>query len=479
MGQEIDQIRFDEAAFSRFEELLRQETEQLAQWFRQGRLENRGGCCGYELEAWLIDANGAPAPVNETFLSALNDPEVVPELSTFNFELNSTPQIKNATMFSQLEAELEERWRRCRQSAKTLDSRVLLIGTLPSLTDNALTLDRISSQQRYYALNREILERRKGEPLQIDICGEHDRLRLSHNDVMTEAATTSLQIHLQVPASRATAFYNAALIASAPMVAASANSPFLFGARLWEETRIPLFEQAVSAPAFYDKPGHVVDRVTFGTRYANDSLMEVFTENLDGFPVLLPVVDLPNKHELAHLRLHNGTIWRWNRPLIGFSADGTPHLRIEHRVAAAGPSIIDTIANICLFYGLVHALTQSEIAPESRLPFEHARANFYQAAELGLEARVFWLDGHEHSLRSLLLEQLIPQATEALAALGISTDEIDRYLKRTVAERVDSRQTGACWQRRFTEAHGTDFHQLVQTYYQHQQSGLPVHQWPL
>lgn len=477
MGQEIDRSEFSVSEQKQFLERLQSETATLDHWFHTDAFDRHSGHCGFELEGWLVGRDYRPAAENERFLKALDDPLVVPELSKFNFELNSKPHIPDRNVFKHMHRELRERWERCVRCASTLGLMPVQIGTLPTLRDDQLTMANISPLQRYFALNKQILQQRQGTPLRIDISGDREQLQVEHRDVMTESATTSLQIHLQVNVEQAVRFYNASQIAAAPMVALCANSPFLFGKQLWEETRIPLFEQSVSAPAFYDRPGHIVDRVTFGTRYTENSLMEIFEENLSGFPVLLPMLFENAQASLDHLRLHNGTIWRWNRPLIGFNSDGTPHLRLEHRVASAGPSVPDVIANIAFYYGLVHWLANNDDPPETLLPFAQARANFYQAARHGFDTDIFWLDGREHSLRRLLLDELLPAARQTLTAMGVDRGDVDYYYGGILEPRVRGGQNGARWQKRFIGEHGPDFALMTRAYCERQNRHIPVHEW--
>jgi hypothetical protein len=292
---------------------------------------------------------------------------------------------------------------------------------------------------------------------------------------MLESAATSLQMHLQVSQEQAVRFYNAAHILSAPTVAVAANGAYLFGKDLWDDTRIPLFEQAVAVWGGGGSSESSIARVTFGSGYARESLLECFVENLERYPVLLPVVFPNEPTEFHHVRLHNGTIWRWNRPLIGVDAAG-PHLRLEHRVASAGPSIVDVMANMALFYGLAYAFVEDVPPPETRLPFAKTRANFYAAARYGLDSRVIWVDGREVGVRSLLLERLIPMAREHLQALGVDNGDIGYYLG-IVQERLRLGRTGAAWQRAFVTKHGPDMGALVAAYAAHQRSGRPVHEW--
>jgi hypothetical protein len=239
---------------------------------------------------------------------------------------------------------------------------------------------------------------------------------------------------------------------------------------------VPLFEQSVAAHEPDTDPAS--RRVSFGRGYVADGLAELFAENQTRFPVLLPVVSDGPIDQLAHLRLHNGTIWRWNRPLIGFDHDGTPHLRIEHRALPAGPSIIDMAANAAFFTGIAGALHSREPPPEQGLRFEQARANFYAAARDGLDATIAWADMTAVNVRALILEQLLPLAHEGLRMLGVDGDDITRYLG-VIEHRVQLRRTGAAWQCAYVDRHGRDCRRLTAAYLENQRSGAPVHEWPL
>lgn len=476
MGQDISRSAFTRQDFWRFQARLREETTRLADWFRTERLAPNGGVGGFEIEAWLVDRQGRPAPLNQAFLERLADPLVVPELSVFNIELNTPPLPLHGDALQQMHANLENLWQRCQRVAAELDATVMLIGIPPTLRVQDLSLDHMSCRERYRAINEQILSRRHGQPMELAIHGV-ETLHLTHPDVMLEAATTSFQTHLQVAARDAAVFFNAALALSAPMVAVAANSPLLFGKVLWQETRIPLFEQGVALAGGDHSDDPSYRRVSFGGGYIRDSLLELFAENLAHYPPLLPVdLSAEPATQLPHLRLHNGTIWRWNRPLLGFEADGTPHLRIEHRVMPAGPSIPDTIANATLYYGLVHGLAQTRPPVGETLEFAQCRANFYSAARDGLRAEVVWLNGRRLPLQRLLLEELLPLARRGLQALEIDTADVTEYLD-IIAARVTSGRTGTGWQQGFIARHGSDFTALTLAYLDRQRSGRPVHEW--
>lgn len=476
MGQEIGLTQFTAEDFRAFATRLSEESALLQHELAAGKFADTGYVGGFELESWLIDHNHFPAPINETYLARLADPLVVPELSKFNVELNGTPQALQGNALSRMEAELTGTWRRCLDVAHTLDASLVMIGILPTIRESELVLQNISPLNRYFALNEQVLARRAGKPITIDIDGR-EQLHMVHHDVMLEAATTSFQVHLQTPAHESLRYYNASLILSAPIVAACANSPYLFEKDLWDETRIPLFEQAVDLGGFHGL-ADPERRVTFGSGYLQNSPFECFEENLRAYPVLLPIhFDTPPE-QYAHVRLHNGTIWRWNRMLIGFDDEQQPHLRIEHRVIPSGPSIVDQIANAALYLGLAHFYAQDSQAPETRLPFDTARENFYAAARTGLDAHITWLDGTPTDMRSLLLDELIPQAVYGLKQLGIERDEAEHYLG-IVRARVASGQTGSAWQRAYVDKVGRDWLRLSATYLSEQRSGAPVHEWNL
>jgi hypothetical protein len=471
VGEEIKSASFAPADFDRFEKRLRQETATARAMFDNKVFSESGYSLGFEIEAWLLDHGFFPNPVNEAFLAAIRHPLVVPELSRFNVELNCTPEPLAGDVFTRMTRELTDLWARCEEVAHGLDTNIVMIGTLPVIRDEDLRLENISPLKRYYALNHEVLRRRGGRGIKVAISGA-DTLRSEHQDVMLEAATTSFQIHLKTPAALAHLYWNASAMASGPLIAAAGNAPFLFGKDLWRETRIPLFEQAVDLPG-----GAGVPRVGFGSGYLRQSLFELFADNAANYPVLLPLHFDDPPAALRHLGLHNGTIWRWNRPLIGIEPDGRAHLRIEHRILPAGPSMTDMMANAALYVGLVHELVMRGMADAPELGFAAARENFYAGARLGLEARMQWPGTSGLSADALLLRHLIPAARAGLTRLGVADD--GDGLIDIVEHRVATGQTGAAWQRQSLAANAGDFRQMMAAYCERQRSGAPVSQWAL
>jgi hypothetical protein len=431
---------------------------------------------GLELEAWLIDSGGRPASRNDEFIARVGSPDIVTELGRFNIELNVAPQAVRGGGLGRLAADLAATWERCRATAAEMGLQVVAIGILPTITDADLTLANLSDRVRYRALNQQVLRQRHGRANRLDIPGSRGEvLHSEHHDVMLEAAATSFQVHLQVPANDTVRTYNASIIASAPVVALSCNSPLLFGRRLWQETRIPLFEQSLNIGAREDGAHDALTRVSFGSGYAGYSLVECFRENLDRFEPLLPVDLAEGPERLPHMRLHNGTIWRWNRPLAGFDADGRVHLRIEHRPMAAGPTVADMMANLAFSIGLVAALAAEPAPPEACLPFDEARRNFYEAARLGLDAPLRWTDGRVTPARELLAE-LAAQARLGLAALEVDPALADGWIG-LIQARLAAGASGARWQIERLDELGGDLAALTLAYARRQAEGMPLHLW--
>jgi len=476
MGQEITKSHFKPADFEQFQQQLSSETMLLKQLIRQGACSNLPPMAGLELESWLIDRNMQPSACNEFFLESLADPLANAELAKFNIEFNTHPINLTGDVLKTLHSQLNATWQQAAEHAEQLDTSLLMIGSLPTLEPSALNVNNMSSLNRYRALNKQILAARD-KPINLDIIGvEH--LKFDHHDVMLESATTSLQLHTQVPLNMAHHFYNASIIASAAMVAICANSPYLFGKQLWQESRIPLFEQAIETGGFNGVADGPLKRVSFGTSYANKSIFECFQENLEHFPILLPVDMNHEKIPFAHLKLHNGTIWRWNRPLLGEDPDGTPHIRIEHRTPAAGPTIIDTIANAAFYFGLTKHLCDEIMTSGLPLPFTTAKDNFYQAARHGLNGHITWSDGQRYRIHKLITTELIPRAMAGLQSLGIHSDDIKKTMA-IIEHRAATQQTGSQWQQNFIQTCSDNFTDMTRQYLANQQQGKPVSQWTL
>ncbi|MBT6879714.1 MAG: glutamate--cysteine ligase [Gammaproteobacteria bacterium] len=472
MGQEITNSHFHKRDYHLFQHSLDHEMEILRHWFEDETFCNTEPMVGLELEGWLIDSDLHPAAANHLLSQRLNTSLVVPELARFNIEINSTPQPLHTTPFSALSAELLSTWQQTADTCHAMNLDLVMTGILPTIQQKDFCLSNMSDLQRYRALNEQVMRMRQGTPLEFEIEG-NESLHFCHHDVMMEAAGTSLQIHLQVPYRHITAAFNHAIRISAPMVALCANAPYLFGKDLWAESRIPLFEQAINVNQLSHRLGE--GRVSFGTGYTRENLLDLFQENRDHYPIMLPICQPGDPQQLTNLMLHNGTIWRWNRPLVSLDTSGKPQLRIEHRVASAGPTLEDIIANTVFFSGVIMGMLTQPDEKYLHHPFATARNNFYHAARWGLESEVQW--GRQRgTLRNLLTKVLIPLAETGLQQLELPPSEWRPWLE-IIAARVATGQNGSEWQRRWVARHGRDPASLLGAYLEKQNSGNPVHQW--
>jgi hypothetical protein len=488
MGEEVQAQRFSRADRTRHREKVRAGLEALARMLAEQRFEAERPMSGLEIELNLIDDRFEPAMRNAEALSAIADPTFQTELGRFNLEINVPPRRLAGGGFSSF----AESVRAALESAdqKISGNRLVMIGILPTLRPEHATAANLSANPRYALLNDEIM-RARGEDLPISIDGV-ERLQLVVDTVMPEAACTSTQIHLQVSPEDFAGYWNAAQAIAGVQVAVGANSPFLFGRRLVDESRIPLFEQATDTRSDDLKAQGVRPRVWFGERWI-DSVYDLFEENSRYFSALLPVVgdedpaavlDAGGTPRLAELQMHNGTIYRWNRPVYD-PGDGTPHLRVENRVLPAGPTVVDTIANMAFFAGLVRALAEEESPIWTRMPFETARSNFHAGVRSGIEAEVEWPGLGTVPVADLVLRKLLPRAAEGLRRWRVDEAESSRLLG-IIEQRCLTRVTGATWQTAAVaarEAAGADrdaaLHGMLGDYRDLMAAGDPVHTWKI
>ena len=490
MGQDVAPAVFSEEDAVAFRTQVAAGTQALGRMLDEGAFTSGRSLTGMEVEFHLVDPSGAPAPRNAAVLAAIDDPDFTPELAQFNIELNVPPRLLDGHQAVGLEAELAAQLDRAQTRARDLDSGLVMIGILPTLRAGDLTARALSANARYTLLDQQALAAR-GTPLEIVIDGPQP-LRLEVDTLTPEAACTSVQFHLQVDPDRFASRWNAAQAIAAAQVALGANSPFFAGHRLWEETRIALFTQATETRPAHLRARHsgMRPRVWFGERWARGPL-QLFEENLHFFPPLLPVhddedplavLDAGGVPALSPLRLHNGTVWRWNRPVYAVGEDG-PHLRVENRVLPAGPTLVDILANGAFFYGAVHALGTAPDPVWDRLSFHAAEANFLAASRLGLQARVTWPGMGAVSVQTLLLRRLIPLAHEGLRDWGVA-DEVRERLLGVVEARTATGRTGSAWQRSTVEsleAGGLTADEamveMTRRYIAQMHAGDPVHTW--
>jgi CBS domain-containing protein/gamma-glutamylcysteine synthetase len=443
---------------------------------------------GAEQEMFLVDRGLRPANRSLTLLEELPRTSFTTELGQFNLELNLTPLVFQKDCLRQLELELTTRLDEVRGVAAKHGVRILLTGILPTLEKRHLGLDSMTPIPRYYQLNQ-IMRNLRGGEFRTYIKGL-DEFQTKHDNVMLEACNTSFQLHFQVGPGEFALLYNVAQLASAPVLAAATNSPVLLRHRLWHETRVALFQQSVDtrSEAHAQRGGRV--RVNFGDHWIEDSILEIFREDVARYRVLIateleesPLVRLARGEapELKALRLHNGTIYRWNRPCYGL-AGGLAHLRIEARALPAGPSVLDEVANAAFFFGLMCGLSDEYGDPKTKMSFDDAKTNFMAAARYGLHAKLNWFGGRTLGADELILKELVPLARRGLASRGIDAGDIARYLD-VLEARVKSGRTGSQWALDSLEGMEGEgrpderFRALTASMLEQQWTGQPVHEW--
>jgi gamma-glutamyl:cysteine ligase YbdK (ATP-grasp superfamily) len=465
--------------------------EVLDRMLRESRLDSGSHRVGLEIEFNLVDGHGRAAMTNAAVLAAIDDPAWTSELGQFNVEFDADPAALSGDVFAMLEASLGGMLARAAERAEAAGSRLAMIGILPSLREGDIGADTISANPRYQLLNDQMLAAR-GEEMRIGIDGR-EQLLAYVDHIMPEAACTSVQCHLQVSPDMFGCYWNAAQAIAGIQVALGANSPYLFGRELWRETRIPLFEQATDTRAEELKHQGVRPRVWFGDQWIG-SVTDLFEENLRYFPALLPlcddedpvsVLDRGETPDLAELALHNGTVYRWNRPVYAV-ADGKPHLRVENRVLPAGPTLADILANAAFYYGLVHELAEAEPPIWSHLPFAGAAANLTAGARNGIDAVVFWPGYDNVPVTELTLRHLMPLAARGLERWGVASADAARLLS-IIEGRCLARQNGASWQvasvhkvqERGLADRAEALRLMTQHYIGRMNSKEPVHTWPI
>jgi gamma-glutamylcysteine synthetase len=489
VGQDIEQVRFTREDRQRYREKVKRNLEVLRQMLDEGRFEVRRKLVGVEVEFYVVDDDGEPMMINAELLSRLESETFQTELAQFNIEFNLAPHKLVGSVFREIEEELETSFEHANRRAEELDAHVAMVGIIPTLKDPHVTIQHLSANPRYHLLNEQILEAR-GEDLQLAIEGP-ERLALQISSIAMEAAATSVQLHLQVSPAGFASTWNAAQAASAAQVAVGANSPFLLGKELWRETRIALFEQTIDTRSEELAAQGVRPRVWFGERWI-DSVLDLFDENVRYFPALLPLLDEEEPEavlergdvpSLAELVLHNGTIWRWNRPIYSV-ARGKPHLRVENRVLPAGPTMVDTVANAAFYFGLVRSLAQLDEPINRQLSFAAATENFFAAAREGIRAELFWPSVGAVPASELIVRTLLPLAHEGLDAWGIDRRDRDHYLG-IIEQRALKHRTGADWQVRTFRSLYDDGHadrdeaivEMTRRYLAGMRSNEPVHTW--
>ncbi|WP_299541834.1 glutamate--cysteine ligase [uncultured Streptomyces sp.] len=496
MGEKVVAQAFELSDRQAYRRKLGRCLEGLERLLAREKFDKPRNLMGVEIELNLAGPDGMPRMANAEVLQRISSKDFQTELGMFNLEVNIVPHRLSGHVFDQLAEELRTGLAYAHRKAEEVDAGIVMIGILPTLGRDDLVHGNLSDVDRYALLNDQMVAAR-GEDFALDIEGV-ERLECTSASIAPESACTSVQLHLQVTPRRFPDVWNAAQAVAAVQIAVGANAPFLFGKELWRESRPPLFQQATDVRPPELRNQGVRPRTWFGERWI-DSAYELFEENLRFFPPLLPILDDEDPLEvieaggtpqLAELVLHNGTVYRWNRPVYGV-ADGVPHLRVENRVLPAGPTVADVIANSAFYYGLVRALAEEQKPVWSRLPFEEAERNFDEACRHGIDARLRWPrsgrsgEVAEVSAVQLVLDELLPLAAAGLDAWNIEPVDRDRYLG-IIEQRCRLRVNGASWQvdtyRRALDAglgREAALAAMTRRYGDLARSGEPVHTWPV
>jgi CBS domain-containing protein/gamma-glutamyl:cysteine ligase YbdK (ATP-grasp superfamily) len=489
MGEQTQvATEFGDQELRAFVKALLRDVKALEALIDRGMIETGVRRIGAEQEMFLVDRALRPAPLVLEVLDRLRHPQFTTELARFNLEANLSPMTFGGSCLRQMERETNDLLQRAREAAQACGASIVLCGILPTLELHQLGLENMVPNPRYLTLNR-ALRKLRGGSFHFRIKGL-DEVDIVHDNVMLESCNTSFQVHFQAGPEEFARLYNLAQAITAPVLAAAVNSPLLLGRRLWDETRVALFQQSVDARSeAHQARGHR-PRVSFGDGWVKSSVLEIFREDIARFRVLLAtgidedpeaVVARGEAPKLTAMRLHNGTVYRWNRACYGVH-DGKAHLRIEARALPAGPTVRDQVANAALFFGLMSALSEEHREIDRVMEFDHAKENFVSAARRGLKAQFTWIKGESFTAERLLLDRLLPLARQGLAAHQLDSSDIDLYLG-IVEERVRSGRTGAQWVHNSLAAmagKGTRdqrMRTLVRAMLTRQQAGEPVHTW--
>ena len=491
MGRDVPALVFTRDDRRRYREKMQTCLDSFERMLAESRFDVERPQVGLEIELNLVDDAAEPLMRNTEILQEIADPAWSTELGRFNLEINIPPRRLIAGGPGAWQQEVRDALNHAEARSAPSGAHLIMIGILPTLQQQDVTHDSISENPRYRLLNEQVFAAR-GEDLRIAIDGE-ERLRTYADSITPEAACTSTQYHLQVGPDEFPAYWNAAQAIAGVQVALAANSPFLFGKELWRETRIPLFEQATDTRADELKAQGVRPRVWFGERWIT-SVFDLFEENVRYYPALLPLcgdedpqrtLESGDTPELGELTLHNGTIYRWNRPVYAV-VHGKPHLRVENRVLPAGPTVADTEANGALYYGLVRALAEEERPVWTRMSFAVAEANLHAAARHGIDARLYWPGMGEVPASELVLRRLLPLAHRGLERFGMDAAWREPLLG-IIEQRCITGRNGAVWQTETAQAidkvshvgHHEVMRRMTSQYIDYMHLNAPVHTWPV
>lgn len=490
MGDKKVTSEYDDQQMRLFTLGVLNDLQALENMLDSGMFEEDVRRIGAEQEMFLVDSAMHPAPIVTELIEEARDGRLTTEIGKFNLEANLTPRDFSGDCLRLMEDELNEVIDVVRKAASKFDSGVVLAGILPTIQLSDLTHDNLTPNPRYHEIDR-VVTKLHGENRVIQIKGL-DELHLTLQDTFIEFCNTSFQIHLQVGARDFVRHYNWAQAIAAPVLASAVNSPLLLNHRLWHETRLALFQHATDTRSTVHKERNQTPRVNFGDRWVDDSIIEVLREDAVRFRILLTQAVEENSLEvlacggipkLGAWRLHNGTIWRWNRPCYGI-VGGKPGIRIEARYLPAGPSVADEMANAAFFLGLMSSLPDEFGDVTKLVSFDDAKNNFFNAARYGLGGQIRGLDGKSRRIGPLILEELLPRAHRGLLAAGIDAADADRLLE-IIEKRVTAEKSGSRWMIDSLAAMdkraklNVKMRSLTAAIKNNQEGGEPLHEWPL
>ncbi|MFY0686312.1 MAG: CBS domain-containing protein [Cyclobacteriaceae bacterium] len=455
-------------------------------WFNEDPIH-----IGAEQEVCIVDNHYKPSPQSADILKELDNKLFTTELAKFNLEANLNPLQFKDDCFATMERQLDQVLVDLQMAGKKHNADFVITGILPTIRKFDLDISNLTPLDRYFALI-EAIRKMRGRNHELHIVGL-DELNITHDSAMLEACNTSFQVHLQVKPDDFVRKYNISQVLAGPVLALAVNSPMLFNKRLWAETRVALFQQSIDTRLASEHMRDRSARVMFGTGWLENSITEMYKEDIVRFRVMLmcdPEHDVLDQlsqgitPKLRSLMIHNSTVYRWNRPCFGISENGKPHLRIENRVFPAGPSVVDEVANAAFWLGLMEAFDTAHPNITKMMEFDHAKENFISAARDGLNTTFSWIGGKKVNVSKLVKEELLPIARTGLESRNIAKNDIDRYLD-IIEERNESRQTGAQWLVNSNSKlmkEGTKEETaiaLTSAMIKNQNARLPVHQWKL
>ena len=494
MGEQRVSIVKDQPQMQKFVRSLLNDVKALEYMLNNDWFESDITRIGAEQEMCLVDDKDfKPAPIAMEALKRMKDWEwVETELARFNLETNLTPRVFEKSCLSDMEKENLGNLNLIREKLKRMNAKVILTGILPTLRKSDLDFHNLTPKKRYFALMEAIQEQLLGSDFELNLSGL-DELRLKHDSPLLEAVNTSFQVHLQVSPKDFVPMYNIAQALAGPIMAIAANSPMVFGRRLWHETRIAMFQQSLDTRTSHEHLRERSPRVSFGTGWLDKSILEIYREDIARFRVLLAAdleedsIDLIQKNEVPKLRalqVHNSTVYRWNRPCYGISENGKPHLRIENRVLPAGPTVIDEVANAAFWLRTMVGMYDKIKDIREHLSWDDVSDNFLKAAKFGIDTSFNWFGEKKISACDLVLQELIPLARHGLMLQKVDEADIERYLS-IIEARAKLHMNGARWQlRAFTnlkKSIGSDeaLSILTANIIKNQETETPVHLWEL